>query len=374
MIDSLSGMNEGLLTELRRLQDAELNLRNALETARVGHWSWMEGKQMIWDGQMRQLFGVGREALSHHIDDFLLHLDPESQETLVKAFDQASMENRPFDLTLQIEKTGLRIRLTGGIYLLPGSLAKTFSGLCMKATEPPNNSPDANFELANFASVASHDLREPLRMVTSYLNLLQERYPECLDDRGRGYITAACEGADRMRVLIEALLRYARVDSEADPPGPVDLMGTIEASLRILAPQIEETNAHVEIAIDNQPIVLGDSISLVRLFQNLLSNALKFQPAGTQPKVSIRLSDGKLRDDPGAWIVSVIDNGIGIDPAHQELLFQLFQRLHTRDEFEGSGIGLAVCKKITDRLGGRIHIQSKPGCGSTFSVHLRKIN
>lgn len=232
---------------------------------------------------------------------------------------------------------------------------------------------ESNAELQSFASVASHDLREPLRMISSYLRLLQERSPDALDARAQRYINYACEGADRMRSLIEDLLSYSRLDSSAQRFEPVALDEVLEGAIGNLAVAIKHTTAEVTVDINNSPVVNGDRSRLIRLFQNLLGNAIKFHHEGSTPRVSVGFTDGNLAGEPNHWVVTIQDNGIGIDPDHQELLFNVFQRLNTRDEFEGSGIGLAVCKKIAEQHEGRIWFASEVGKGSTFYVTIAKL-
>lgn len=369
-------MDDRLLEQLRKSQDSELSLRNALDAGSIGHWSWVESEAMQWDEHMQRLFGIEGKEIPANLEDFLILLDPASQEAAIEAFEAAFKENATLELTVTAERSGQTLRFSGRPYFLPGKEGPALSGLCMKA--PKEKAPTAarelepNAELANFASVASHDLREPLRMITSYLSLLQERSPDSLDDKAKRYIKYACEGADRMRQLIEDLLSYSRLDSEAEPPSSVNLAWVINETMKILSPVIQETHASVAVNVENPPHVLGDQTSLVRLFQNLLSNAIKFHKQGETPRIEISISDGDDGPAPGFWLVYIKDHGIGIDPEHHELLFGIFQRLHTRDEFEGSGIGLAVCRKIVDRIGGRITIQSEKGKGSTFMVYLKK--
>lgn len=231
---------------------------------------------------------------------------------------------------------------------------------------------DSNEELQSFASVASHDLREPLRMISSYLRLLQERYPDALDARAERYINYACEGADRMRKLIEDLLTYARMGNQQLKLEPLGLDQVFEAVIDNLSVTIKQLNADVTIAVDQSPVVLGDPVRLVRLFQNLVSNAVKFHSEGSQRRIHVSFEDGDDAGERGCWIVHVQDNGIGIDPDHTQLLFNAFQRLNTRDEYEGSGIGLAVCRKLAEQHGGRIWVKSAPSEGSCFSVSLKK--
>lgn len=231
---------------------------------------------------------------------------------------------------------------------------------------------DSNEELQSFASVASHDLREPLRMISSYLRLLQERYPDALDARAQRYINYACEGADRMRILIEDLLTYARMGSQSLNLEPLSLDQVFDEVIDNLSASIKELKADVTIEVDQSPVVEGDPLRLVRLFQNLIANAMKFHAEGSNRRVQVSFEDGDVQGEPGCWIVHVQDNGIGVDPDHTELLFHAFQRLNTRDEFEGSGLGLAVCRKLAEQHGGRIWVKSTLGDGSCFSVSLKK--
>ncbi|MFQ3270777.1 MAG: signal transduction histidine kinase, partial [Lentimonas sp.] len=231
----------------------------------------------------------------------------------------------------------------------------------------------SNAELQSFASVASHDLREPLRMISSYLRLLQERSPDALDARAQRYINYACEGADRMRGLIEDLLSYSRLDSSARSFEPVALDDVLEGAISNLAITIQQVGAEVTVDINNSPVVMGDRNRLIRLFQNLLANSIKFHREGATPRVAVGFADGQVAGEPNRWVVLIQDNGIGIHPDHQDLLFNVFRRLNTRDEFDGSGIGLAVCKKIAEQHDGRIWVASEVGQGSTFYVTLAKL-
>ena len=358
---------------MRKAQDTELGLRNALDAAAIGHWTWVAGERMQWDGHMCRLFGIDREETPSELDDFLLLLDHDSQAPALEAFERAQRENSRLALNVVAGKTGLELELIGRPYLLPGSGGQAMSGLCIEGPGAGSAHNNKNTELANFASVASHDLREPLRMISSYLRLLQERSPESLDERAQRYIEYACEGADRMRGLIEDLLSYARLDSGTEMPKPIKLTEALAETMNILSTSIRETGAEISVSFDQSPLVLADRTSLVRLLQNLIGNAIKFHAKGKSPQVEIGLEDGDRGADPGFWIISVKDRGIGIAPEHHGLIFNIFQRLHTRDEFEGSGIGLASCRKIVDRLGGRIAFDSRKGEGSTFRVHLRKV-
>jgi PAS domain S-box-containing protein len=215
-----------------------------------------------------------------------------------------------------------------------------------------------NNDLEQFAYVASHDLQEPLRMVSSYMGLLERRYKGRLDADADEFIGYAVDGAKRMRMLINDLLEYSRVGTHGKPFGPVDCETLLNRSLDHLQLMIEDSGATV--THDHLPTVIGDGAQLMRLFQNLINNSLKFRKdASPLIHVSAEPCDGD-------WLFSVRDNGIGIDPQYADRIFVIFQRLHDREEYPGTGIGLAICKKIVERHGGRIRVQSGQDKGATF--------
>jgi PAS domain S-box-containing protein len=216
----------------------------------------------------------------------------------------------------------------------------------------------SNKELEQFAYVASHDLQEPLRMVSSYTQLLAQRYEGQLDDKAKKYIHYAVDGAIRMQTLINDLLAYSRVGTRGQPLAPTDSHAALGEAMRNLATLVEETRAII--TNDDLPTVRADASQFNLVFQNLLSNAIKFRGQDL-PRIHVSALD---RD--GEWVFAVRDNGIGIEPQHAERVFVLFQRLHTQAEHPGTGIGLAVCKRIVERHGGRIWFESEPGKGSTF--------
>jgi signal transduction histidine kinase len=222
----------------------------------------------------------------------------------------------------------------------------------------------SNAELEQFAYVASHDLQEPLRMVASYAELLAERYKGKLDDRADMYIKYAVEGARRMQTLIHDLLAYARVTSAARPLQPIDSSVVLADVIQQLRAAIEGSQA--EIKSEAMPMVSADEGQLRQVFQNLIANAIKFHGDGP-PHVEIRAESTEKR-----WNFAVADDGIGIPEESGRRLFQMFQRLHTREEYEGSGIGLAISKRIVERHGGSIWFDSVPGKGTTFHFTIPK--
>ena len=222
----------------------------------------------------------------------------------------------------------------------------------------------SNAELERFAYIASHDLQEPLRMVSSFLQLLQKRYQGQLDEKAVQYIHYAVDGAERMKALILDLLEYSRVGSGKETFGPVD-MGEVMAEVgETFREKIIAVRARIE--IDNLPVIDGDKVQMVQLLQNLIGNALKYR-SEDPPIIKIQ-----GYDQPGYWKFSVHDNGIGIDPLFFEKIFVIFQRLHNKNDYSGTGIGLAICKKIVERHWGRIWVESVPAKGSVFHFTITK--
>ena len=216
----------------------------------------------------------------------------------------------------------------------------------------------SNTELEQFAYVISHDLQEPLRMVSSYTQLLSKRYRNKLDDDADEFIAYAVDGAKRMQTLLHDLLEYSRVGTRGKPFSLVNCEHIVEQAMANLKIAIEECGASV--SYDVLPTIMGDEGQLVRLFQNLIGNAIKFR-GEEAPQVHI---SAQRRNNTVTF--SVKDNGIGIDPEHSQSIFDIFRRLHTSEEYPGTGMGLAICKKIVERHGGHISVQSQPGQGSTF--------
>ncbi|WP_306056834.1 PAS domain-containing protein [Natronococcus wangiae] len=221
---------------------------------------------------------------------------------------------------------------------------------------------ESNERLEQFAYAASHDLQEPLRMVSSYLQLIESRYADELDEDGEEFLEFAVDGAERMSDMIEGLLEYSRVETQGDPFDTVDLDAVLDDVLADLQLRIEESDA--EITSESLPRVEGDVGQLRQVFQNLLSNAIEYS-GDEPPRIRVETEHTGSR-----WRISVHDEGIGIDPDDQERIFEVFQRIHSQNEGSGTGIGLALTRRIVERHGGEIGIDSEPGDGSTFSFTL----
>ena len=216
----------------------------------------------------------------------------------------------------------------------------------------------SNEELQQFAYIASHDLQEPLRMVISYLGLLEKRYDDKLDESGRTFIFYAVDGAKRMQVLINDILAFSRVESRAAPFVDTDLNQALQEAISTLEASLREYGGSV--TAERLPTVRADRAQMAQLLRNLIGNALKFH--GPEPPVVKVYAESS----PSEWTVTVEDNGIGMAPEYHDKIFRMFERLNRQEDYPGTGIGLAICKKIVERHGGRIWAESEPGKGSKF--------
>ena len=224
----------------------------------------------------------------------------------------------------------------------------------------------SNSELEQFAYIASHDLQEPLRMITSFLGQIEKRYGEALDERGKQYIYFAVDGAKRMRQIILDLLEYSRVGRASGNIENIDLNELI-AEIKILyRKQIDEN--HAEIKFGNLPMLRGFTSPLRQVFLNLISNALKYQPGGQKAILNIEAAESE-----NYWQFCVSDNGIGIEAEYFDKIFIIFQRLHSREEYSGTGMGLAITRKIVESFGGKIWLESEEGKGTSFYFTSPKI-
>jgi PAS domain S-box-containing protein len=231
----------------------------------------------------------------------------------------------------------------------------------------------SNRELEDFAYVASHDLQEPLRKVQAFGDRLNKKYADALGDEGRDYVRRMRDAADRMQILINDLLTFSRVATKTQPFAPVDLNKIASEVISDLEIKIEETGASVEVA--DLPNVEADPLQMRQLLQNLIGNALKFKRESVAPVIKIYAVENEMETDAGQNFVrhvrfAVEDNGIGFDEKYLDRIFTVFQRLHGRTEYEGSGVGLAVCRKIAERHGGSITARSADGAGATFIISL----
>jgi PAS domain S-box-containing protein len=224
----------------------------------------------------------------------------------------------------------------------------------------------SNQELEQFAYITSHDLSEPLRTVASYTQLLERRYSHQFDSDARDFMAYIVGGVQRMKALMDDLLLYSRIGRRELTKEQVSLDLALDDALANLAPAVRSSNATV--LREPLPMILGDRAEMTQVFQNLIGNALRYRTEGVAPMVSV-----SARDEGEEWIVEVRDNGIGIEPQYFQRIFMIFQKLHPRDHSEGTGIGLAICKKVVERHGGRITVASELGRGATFAIYLPKL-
>jgi PAS domain S-box-containing protein len=279
-----------------------------------------------------------------------LELDPRALDGPAAAY-----ESRP-PFILELAKR----RLDGAARLLGEIVQQQRADALLRKTR--DELERSNQELERFAYVASHDLQEPLRMVASYTQLLAQRYKDQLDGDAREFIDYAVDGARRMKQLIEDLLAYSRVTGKGRPLAAVDSQYALWFALRNLQMSINESAA--DIRFEDLPPLQADNTQIIQLFQNLVSNAIKFRQPGVRPEV--RITAERWTANAGFWLFRLSDNGIGIERKYFDRVFQIFQRLHTRQEYPGTGIGLTLCQRIVERHGGRIWLESEPGRGTTF--------
>ncbi len=336
-----------------------------------------EGTIVDWNPQAEVIFGWSREAAvgrsmaqtiipermrKAHLDGLVHYLHTGEGPVLNRRIEMQALRRGGEEFPVEMTISTMRIEDT----VLFSAFIHDISERVRAKEELERTAEElrrSNEELEEFAYVASHDLQEPLRMVASYTQLLERRYAGQLDQPAREFIGFAVDGARRMQEFIAGLLRYSRVGTEARVFERVDLDKVLATALANLRIAIEEIGAKIDSR--ELPVVMGDARQLTQLFQNLVGNALKFRKPGQAPRIEIW-----AERDGGCWRVSVRDDGIGLDPQFSERVFAIFQRLHAREEYEGRGLGLAICKKIVERHGGRIWVESKQGEGAAFSFTL----
>jgi PAS domain S-box-containing protein len=370
----------------RALQESERRFRRFVEQSAAGFvLTDTQGATIEWNHAAETITGIPRaEALGMPIWRILYHMAPLEKQTTelthhlrhtVAAFfrsGQAPWANTWIERRLRLPDGSERVVAsiifgiemeegfaTGGIIRDITRRKRAEEQLAHYATELERS----NRELVQFGSVISHDLQEPLRMVSRYLALLKHRYAGRLDEDADTFIDYAVDGAARMEAMIKALLDLSRVETRGQPFAPTDLEAVLGQTLRDLEQAVAESG--VELTHAPLPTVVADETQLRQVLQNLIANAIKFRREGVTPRVHVSAE----RMD-GAWVVSVADNGIGLDPEQADRLFQIFQRLHTEAEYPGLGIGLALCRRIVERHGGRMWVESTPGQGATFSFTL----
>jgi PAS domain S-box-containing protein len=359
------------------LRASEETLRLAVEAAEMGTWSWnLERDEIHWSERFRALLGLSPQAKLNY-QGFLDATHPGDRWRLDRSFKGTLQQGAPYDIEFRAvwpDSSVHWIAAKGRAQRNPEGIAVDMQGIVMDVTERKNAEETlrrqeaterrtgelkrSNDDLQQFAYVAAHDLQEPLRMVASYTQLLAQRYKGRLDSDADEFIAFAVDGAHRMQLLIADLLAYCRVETKGKELRETAAEGALAQALLNLQSAVQESGGVV--THDPLPTVFADGAQLVQLFQNLVGNAIKYHGAES-PRIHI-----SAKNEGDEWIFSVRDNGMGIDTMFFEKVFVMFQRLHGREEFSGTGIGLTVCKKIVERHRGRIWVESEPGKGSTF--------
>jgi PAS domain S-box-containing protein len=361
----------------RQLRESELRFRAVAETAHEGIVTAdSDGMIRYWNPGAMRMFGLAEaEAIGKPLTFIMPGRFHQAHGAGFRAFMQTGT---PTVMGRPIEVAGMRA--DGSEFPLEVSLSSwetdegRFASAILRditerkraeaAIQAKNEElARSNEELEQFAYVASHDLQEPLRMVSNYTQMLDRRYGDKLDDDAREFIGFAVDGAKRMQALIHDLLQFARVGTRGKEFKPTPLNTVVDDALANLAGSIEESGAAV--TVEPLPTLPCDAGQLTQVFQNLIGNALKFRH--TERPVTVLVGARRVH---GGWCIDVSDNGIGIDAKYFERIFQMFQRLHGREEYAGTGIGLALCKKIVERHNGRVSLESTPGEGTTFTIHL----
>ncbi len=360
------------------LRGSEEKLRMAVDAAGIGTWFWdIQQDEISWSEKFRTLFGLTSNATSTY-QAILQVIHPDDRQRLDQSVKNTLELDTPYDIEYRAvwpDSSVHWIAAKGRAHRNPEGIAVDMQGIVMDVTAR-NEAQEvlkqqeklerrsaelkrSNDELQQFAYIAAHDLQEPLRMVASYTQLLSNRYKGRLDSDADEFIAFAVDGAHRMQLLIGDLLAYCRVGTKGKELRDVSGEAALEQALLNLQGAIQESGG--EVTHDPLPSVVADGAQLVQLFQNVVGNAIKYRSADL-PRVHVSAK----KNGGNEWIFSIQDNGLGIDPQYFDKIFVMFQRLHGRQEFSGTGIGLTVCKKIAERHGGRMWVESELGKGSTF--------
>jgi PAS domain S-box-containing protein len=371
------------VTELR-VRESEIRqnrdrLALVLDATEDGYWEVdVRKKTSYWSRRFREILGVDNTAIPATENNFLALLHPTDRNWVRDTLQQASVGDvTTFDIEYRIvspngstrwihdrgksetDENGDIVRIAGAAADITDRVQKTRErDAALDALERQN------IELEQFVTIASHDLQEPLRMMTGYLDLLRRRAQGKLDEEGLEYLDYSLQSGKRMQQLIRDLLDYSRIGTRGARMERTGIEASVEEARLNLSLLIQESNAEISVS-DTLPEVIGDHSQLVQLFQNLIGNAIKYRRDGEIPRISISAVDNR-----GEWIIKVVDNGIGIDPADQTRIFGIFQRLHGRSAYPGTGMGLAICRKIVERHHGRIWVESEIGEGAAFCFSL----
>ena len=356
---------------IKNVVKSEKGLAEAQRIAHIGNWDWnIITNNLYLSNEVSRIYGSEPQELSVTRNAFLNYVHPDDRDYVDNSFNRA-LNEEPINMDYRIILTNGEERVVhaqGEVICNEENIPIRTRGTIQDITERKKAEEllklkleelsRSNAELEQFAYVSSHDLQEPLRMITSYLQLLQRRYQGNLDDKADKYINYAVDGALRLQNLINDHLELSRVTTGAKELKPTDCEFVLNQVLSNLDLYIKQNKA--AISHDPLPEVIADNTQMAQVFQNLIANGIKFHSEAA-PKIHIS-AEKKAKE----WLFSVQDNGIGIDPQYSGKIFEVFKRLNKKEEYPGTGIGLAICKKIVERHGGRIWVESELGKGSTF--------
>ncbi|MBI5624050.1 MAG: PAS domain S-box protein [Elusimicrobia bacterium] len=367
-------------------------LDRAQRIAHLGSWELdLAENRLVWSDEVYRIFGLEPGQFAATYDAFLEAVHPEDRKavddayvgSLASGMDNYEIEHRVVrrsDGAVRFvhercehfrDESGKIARSVGMVHditerkKMVEAIVRSRDLLEVKVQERTRELQRSNMDLETFAYAASHDLQEPLRMIASYIQLLERRYKGRLDADADEFLAFASDGAVRLQRMINGLLAYSRLETKAAPMGEVDSGAALDRALENLELTLRASGARIERGA--LPVVKGDEVQLIQLFQNLVENAVKYR-AEPDPVVEVR-----AEERGGEWLFSVSDNGIGVDEKHREAIFLIFRRLHPAHEGGGAGIGLAIVKRIAERHGGRVWVDSRPGGGSVFSFILPKL-
>ncbi len=371
------------ITERKRKEEALKLMSNRLvlatRAAAIGIWDFDPvNNHLVWDEQMFRIFGVKPDQFSGNYEAWQATVHPDDLAREKEKVQMALTVGQEFDSEFRIiwpdhsvhfiKADALVQRDDSGkaVHMIGTNWDITKQKHAEQALErAAGELARSNADLAQFASAASHDLQEPLRAVAGCVELLAKGYQDKLDADAKVLIQHTLEGARRMQTLIHDLLAYSRVATRHNPPERTDASAALDLALANLSTALSESDTVITRC--TLPYIIANPTQLAQLFQNLIGNGLKFRSA-QRPEIHIGAEEKN-----GQWVFSVRDNGIGIEPQYRERIFEIFQRLHTRTEYSGTGVGLAICRRIVERHGGRIWVESGPGKGSTFYFTLTEV-
>jgi PAS domain S-box-containing protein len=359
----------------KKLKNTQNKLNNALENGNIGTWEWdvQSGRAYI-DARTEKTLGIQPGTFENTFEAFKSLIHEEDLCHFENAINKSISENVPLETMYRLKNDNRFISIKASITMDEKNQPLEVTGVCFDISELKKSSERnllrlseellrSNKELENFAYIASHDLKEPLRMVSSFTELLAKQYENKLDKKAQEYIFFAKDGARRMYDLLDGLLEYSRIHTRGKKFTDVDLNLVMDSVVKNLGLIIRERNAVIH--FENLPVVYADESQMILLFQNLISNGIKFNTG--KPEIYVNSKSENLQ-----YVFSVKDNGMGIDSQYFDKIFLIFQRLMPRAQYEGTGIGLAICKRIIERHEGNIWIESKPDHGSTFFFTIPK--